>query len=265
MKNRILVVSFLITLATMVGCKSDQEKMIDRITELESIDTGASHQKELAGLYDNYLSKYETDSATGIQYAQDAAKYYSIFEEYDQSNHMLDMLRDMMGDSAYFTSEYAVLKGDNYRNAKKPDSAVIAYEAITNYKNLNPQTSIHLVMCYQDYASQIVNENAKGELLVKAANLLQASGNQHEALAQYTDFYKKYPESEYTTYAMMRSVDLLENQFKDLDSARSILETIVEKYPEDHFADEAKIYLENDLLGKTDLEKLEIVRKNGQY
>lgn len=256
MKKILFVLTAVIVLAS---CKSDQEKMLAKITALEQVDTGVSHFTELADLYMEYTQKFETDSSTKVKYLGTAADNYTRFQHFEKAIQGLKLLRPLIGDSAYLASRYAPLEAFCETKSGNHQAALTIYEEIARQQPLDPASTVELVQLYLKVASEAGDTLERETAHLKAARLLTHSGDSRSALNELTRFYATYPHSDKAAYAMFESANLLDRQFNNLDSARAVLKSLIERYPNDPFAADARVYLEKDLLGKSDMEQLRII------
>ena len=111
------------------------------------------------------------------------------------------------------------------------------------------------------YALLLPDAEASPELLYQAGEIARAVRNYKLALRLYDTLYERYPEHENATKALFMQAFTYDDNLKQLDKARECYEMFLQQYPNDDFADDAQVLLDN--LGKKDEEIIDNITKKG--
>ncbi|NNC94180.1 MAG: tetratricopeptide repeat protein [Chitinophagales bacterium] len=149
---------------------------------------------------------------------------------------------------------FACSQNSNNKDNSKQDLAnkIAAYEDSLynqdNFAYLNDVMVERAIEHYVSYAEKYPEEELSPEYLFKAANLYRYKRKFFEALQVYTNIQENYPEFDKTPQCLFLQAFIFENELGDLENARILYESFLEKYPDDPFAKDAKHCLDN--LGK---------------
>jgi TolA-binding protein len=113
------------------------------------------------------------------------------------------------------------------------------------------------------YALVSPRDPQAGDQLVKAGNQAKAiDGYAAKAVVMYDWLIEKQPNHSKAAQALFLKAFTYDNELKKTDTAEKYYKEFIAKYPNDDFADDAQLLLDN--IGKTDQEFYEsIVKKKG--
>ena len=102
----------------------------------------------------------------------------------------------------------------------------------------------------ETFAKAHPQHDKAAEYLLKAGETARTMKNYPRGIALYDQVISTYPDSPKAAQALFLKGFTLDNDMKQIDQARSIYESFLEKYPNDEFADDTQFLLNN--LGKSD-------------
>ncbi len=141
------------------------------------------------------------------------------------------------------------------KNIEKTETEVFAENGTLNREKVSD-----LIAVYVAFADKFPADTLAPSYIFKAGDIAMNTNRSMEAIKFYdrilTDFpdYRKVPE------ALFLKGYVYENNLGRLDKAKEIYETFMAKYPDNEFADDAKVSLQ--YLGKSPEELIEIFQKS---
>ncbi len=232
---------------------SDIEKLEER-----GADISVEERKHLNELYELYAVEHVDDSLSPW-YLSNATMFNNQIGNFE---HTLKLGNDFVTKypdhsqlrPVYLSMANANLKLGDFSNSIKQ------YEAAGNIEMLENSYLVSLSKAYLNLSNTDTTLQ-KSTYLLNAANLKLEIGYLVEADSLYTHFYTTYPKSNYAPLAYMMQVEVKE-QLGQLDEARELLAELIDKYPESDHANNARIMLEKDMVGKSAEELYEIATKS---
>ncbi len=106
-----------------------------------------------------------------------------------------------------------------------------------------------LVVMYIEFADQYPEDSMAAEYIFKGADISMNINQPQQAIDLYDRIINDYPDFRKAPECLFLKGYVYENYFNDLDQARAIYTEFIEKYPENDFADDAQISINN--LGKS--------------
>lgn len=106
-----------------------------------------------------------------------------------------------------------------------------------------------LVASYIEFADQYPQDSMAAEYIFKGADISMNINQPQQAIDLYNRIIEDYPGFRKAPECLFLKGYVYENYFNDLEKAEAIYTEFIEKYPENDFADDARISIEN--LGKT--------------
>jgi len=114
-----------------------------------------------------------------------------------------------------------------------------------------------LAEMYLEYAKEFPEDTISPLFMLRSAELFKLSGKPAKGFALLDSIYVKYPDSRWAPAALLTAAIWYDQEARDIARARQKLLTIIEKYPDSEFADDAQKML--DLLDKSPEEILEML------
>ena len=255
MKQTIILSIFLtFSILSIQSCDSKQ-KLKDRISHLEEAVSKdrTKGRIELADAYTEFATTYPEDSLSE-EYLLSAVNANSGANEHlkaiDCGEKYLMLFKE-----GEFKNRVILTMAKSYFGAENSDSAIKMFEKVPMGSEFM-STDIHFMKkSFLLFIEQHPDDSRSIDYSIKAANLLAETGSAERAVTVLSDLVAKYPDSEFSPYALMRSADIMEVQLKQIHEADSILRLLIEKYPKSNFARDANVILEKELLGLSDEEK----------
>lgn len=127
---------------------------------------------------------------------------------------------------------------------------------------VNKSNSQYYVDACEAYALANSNSVASPEFLYKASEIARTLRTFPKALTLYDWIINKYPDYEKAPTVLFLKGFLLENQFADIDAAKSTYEEFLKKYPRHELSDDVSFLLNN--LGKSDDEIMKMIEEKGK-
>ncbi len=109
--------------------------------------------------------------------------------------------------------------------------------------------ALELVDLYVDYANSYPDDSMAVEYLFKGAEFCLNLGEGQRAITLYNRVIQEYPDFRKVPECLFLKGYVYENYLGDLDNAKAIYLEFIEKYPDNEFADDAEISIQN--LGKS--------------
>lgn len=116
-------------------------------------------------------------------------------------------------------------------------------------KMIDQKMAKELIDKYVQFADAYPEDADTPETLFKAGDMAMNLNMPQRAITIFDRIMNDYPDFDKTPQCLFLKGYIYENDFQDLDTARKIYEEFLQKYPDDEFADDAEISIQN--LGKT--------------
>ena len=114
---------------------------------------------------------------------------------------------------------------------------------------INKEKALELVDLYINYADAYPQDTMAVEYLFKAAEFCLNLGEGVRAIGYYDRVINDYPDFRKAPESLFLKGYIFENYLGDLENARKIYTEFIERYPDNEFADDAEVSIQN--LGKT--------------
>lgn len=106
-----------------------------------------------------------------------------------------------------------------------------------------------LISTYVAFVDEFPNDAGSPEILFKAGDMAMNLNQGRRAIEIFDRIIQNYPDFGKTPQCLFLKGYIYENDLGDLEKAKMIYEEFLQKYPDDEFADDAEISIQN--LGKT--------------
>lgn len=106
-----------------------------------------------------------------------------------------------------------------------------------------------LVQSYLDFTQKYPQDTAAPVYMFKAADLSMNLGDAAKAINLYNQVIYSYPEFEKNPQCLFLMAFIYENYLQNYGKAKEVYELFLQKYPDNEFADDAQMSLQN--LGKS--------------
>ena len=116
-------------------------------------------------------------------------------------------------------------------------------------KMIDKKMAEELIGKYVEFADQFPDDPETPGTLFKAGDMAMNLNMGQKAIGIFDRIMEHYPDYEKTPQCLFLKGYIYENEFRDLKMAKQIYEEFLEKYPDDEFADDAAISIQN--LGKS--------------
>lgn len=297
---RSTLICCILALAGLWACKSGPDPEMETITALEKeVETNASSDniQALVEAYEKYVADHPDEMETNAQLLHKAAflqysnhrfasavkllkeailKYYKAAKTPDNALFLSSIFKNQMnneqvGDAAY----YAFLEAF----PKHEKAAYIRDSILTAPIDIDREIDSLRMRIYDEgsnkYDSGVANDfigicEVKGlflpdnprapELLYEAARTAGYIRSFPKAVELYDWVYTRYPEYDKSSQALFMMAFTYDNEMRNVEKAKSLYEEFLKKYPNDDFADDAQVLLQN--LGKSEEEVLKNLQTN---
>ncbi|MBI1305535.1 MAG: tetratricopeptide repeat protein [Bacteroidetes bacterium] len=251
------------------ACKKDHKaEIIKEINELESQESGITPESRLKlySLYEQFATDFPADSLSRI-YLLEALQYRQVIGHSDTAIRLGNEFLKRYSHSALKPNEMEAMEFSTvylslakaYSKKGITDSSIRYFEKAEFTSPLENSDLFAMKNEYQKLANDEGN-NRQSYGWIMLANKWTEIGIPDSAIFWYAGFVSRFPDSESAPGAMMQQANLLGEQGRGED-AKSILKELIARYPESNFAKEAKVMLDNDMIGKSEEEQLEIILK----
>ncbi len=126
---------------------------------------------------------------------------------------------------------------------------VLENEFSDQSQGINKTRATQLVDAYIEYAGSFPDDSLAPEYLFRGADISMNMYESGRAIDLYDKILSSYPNFRKAPQCIFLKAFVYENNLNDLVNAKRYYLEFLEKYPDDDFADDAQISLEN--LGKT--------------
>lgn len=106
-----------------------------------------------------------------------------------------------------------------------------------------------LIKAYISFADEFPDADETPEFLFKAGDMSMNLKMPQKAIQVFDRVLKNYPDYEKAAQCLFLKGYVYENEIGDLNAAKKIYEDFIAKYPDDEFADDAAVSIQN--LGKS--------------
>ncbi len=115
--------------------------------------------------------------------------------------------------------------------------------------SINKISAEELINAYIEFAEKFPGDSNSAKYLFNAADISMNILESDKAISIYNKIINDYPNFKKAPECLFLKGFVYENNLHDLEKAKTIYLEFLEKYPDNDFADDAKISIEN--LGKT--------------
>jgi len=253
MKNIILTAVSLLLITSCTDPKSKLSKQIEdlRMTEKQNFEV----KLNLAELQEKYINEFDEDSLT-IRFNEEVANFYYQVDSFEKAIQYVDRYNSKY-DSSSEKWNMTMLKARSLVNQAKYAEGIIVYEDILQNQSLPMQDVRLLGKAHQFYISDS-SFAGRDKHLFKLGGIKEQMNEVDSAILIYSHLYTMYPNSKYGAFSMMKHSDLLEKT-AEVEKSKAVLAKLIEAYPETQFAKDAKILLDENLIGQTAEEQLNYI------
>jgi tetratricopeptide (TPR) repeat protein len=270
--------------ALLPGCQSEQGAAKKEIEALETSLSAAFDPVKADSLlarYDAYGAAYPEDLETLAAFRLNGAKLLAAAERQPQAAQQL--LKGLQLGATASTRPAALLLAQLYeKHLDQPDAALTARQALAvshpdavalpagepaflarmdgmlqqitvdSAGSLNFKAAGAYIANAEVYAAIAHKDKVAPQVLYKAAEVARAVRSYQKALSFYDWISTRYPDDERAPKALFMQAFTYDEDLNDDEAARRHYQAFLERYPNDDFADDAALLIEN--LGKTEAE-----------
>ncbi|HMQ47842.1 MAG TPA: tetratricopeptide repeat protein [Saprospiraceae bacterium] len=282
----------LLAIALLSGCKNEQKQLLTAIETMEkSIDEAPSSEnaQALVEKYQAYVAQFPDDIDQNSRYLYRAAALdyrmnrfsaallhleQAVKDFYESENTALCCLfmgdlyqENLRNEECARTTYQALIQAfpDSESAAKAKEKIAVSLPSMderlnvlytTTYndstKRIEYRTANNYITSSELYAMILPQSERAPEYLHQAGETARSIRSFDKALELYQWILERYPDYEKAPQALFLSAFTLENDLQRLEEAKALYEQFLKKYPNDDFADDAKVLLDN--LGKDEAE-----------
>lgn len=298
--NRYILILGLAALAS--SCKNKEPESLQRLHQLEEEYAKSKDPKTLETLFTEYISfvtgtagdknqkievleRAEKLSSANNRYFESVTFLNTLIKEDpaspktgDRLLQLADLMKNVIRNESAANTLYTGFL-EKYPNHPKADVArsVVGDQPmplkslIENLAGKMYDDSLHqfnetAATQYVDATEAYVLINPDDpdcpELLNKAAETARSLKTYNKAISLYDWVIEKYPASKVAAQSLFLKAFTFDNELHDIENARYYYQEFIKRYPNNDFADDAKVLMEN--LGKTDQEFLESIQEQNK-
>lgn len=294
------VLLLLVGLFLWTACQSEQRSAQQSIEQMETqlaVGFDAAVAQRLLAQYEDYLKNYPDDKARLNAYRLGMARVSVEMQRYVPAvQYLLQLLKDKPAEQG---ATAALLLAELYdKHLDQPGSAMTAWQAIVeaypaeatklglasktatqpaitdrmaemlmqvtvdSTGNLNFKAANEYVNWAETYAAIAFASPQAPQFLYKAAEVARAVRSFDRALGLYQWLGDAYPDDERAAKALFMKAFTYDEDLDKVEEARKCYQDFLTRYPNDDFADDAALLLEN--LGKTDEQIMQELQQKTQ-
>jgi TolA-binding protein len=294
-----LLLSLLFILA---ACSSERKAQRSAIQTKEAAvdkDPTADDVQVLIQLYQEYRATYPDDESVNARYCYREAGLHYRMNQYEQAAELLRAaLRNYPG--AAVSPQAAYMLGALYEEKlRQPEPAITVFQAMQeafpkdslsakalqrlpddiepaedrlatlrqsifsdSTQRINYRRADAYLSSAALYALLLPDAAASPNVFYQAGEIARAVRNYELALRLYETLHERYPKHENAPKALFMQAFTYDDNLKQIDKAREAYERFLKQYPNDDFADDAQVLLDN--LGKKDEEIIDNLTKKSK-
>lgn len=260
MKNIFYSLSILILFSS---CSSKQERMLNEIAQLEAGDSTISINDvdQLMALYADFAQNFPEHERSEAMCYRTMNHYYHL-QDGDRADELADFYLEHYSDGRYLRRTRLIKAGIRAKMKNDPKEALKWYEQ-ANMSNATPTELIELYQVYELWSANFPQSDSAAWYWYQAAAGYTNLGDALKGVALCDSVYVKYPKTNTAPKALFLKAFTAENQLADLQLAENSYRRLVEEYPNDSLAMQAKLILDQAYLGLSADELLKkILNKN---
>ena len=248
-----------------IGCQSKKEKLSKAIYQLEVSDSSATPHgmNELADMYYSFSEAYPKDSISE-KFLFKGFMFKYLTSRWDEAIKFANFYKASYANSEYFDNVNLKLADIYYSGKKNLDSSAKYYLASEGKAQFSADEYRKAGYVLTKWASKESNNDKKPLSLFVAAKCYQLAGVFDTALVLYAQIAEVYPTFNRSPDALNTAGFICWNDLKKTEEAKVYYKRLVEKYPDHPLAKDAKLIVEEDILGMTDLELSEYLMKKNK-
>ncbi len=242
----------------VVACTNPKEKLLGDIDKLMNQDQSFETKKGIAELQEQFVAKYPNDS--NAQYFME--NYINFYAKIDSNDKAIALAQQYLStyDSSVERNNMRIIIGQALSKKGEHEQVITHFEALMKDMNV-PVADLRLVGASHLALLSDTTNKERDEHQFKYAGIVEQTMGLEAAADQYKRLYTDFPTSKYAPFGMTKHADV-EERNGNLDEAKKILNTLIETYPDSKFAADARIMIEQDLLGMSAEEQLDQILKN---
>jgi outer membrane protein assembly factor BamD (BamD/ComL family) len=152
---------------------------------------------------------------------------------------------------------------DGKMTKEKMEANIDTMEAKLHAKpEMDLSTASATVALYADYANNFPDDPKTADYLFKAGEISSSMRQGKQAIGFFNTVYTKYPKYEKAPYSLFLQGFIYESQLNDTTKAKEIYKQVIEKYPNERIAEDAKASIDN--MGKSPEELIREFEKKNQ-
>lgn len=195
-------------------------------------------------MLDDAIKNYSSSSATPNNLYLLAETYKNKFKQTAIADNYYQALAEGFPNSEYASK--AKEKSTSKKSlAELAAEAKTALFADTTQVRINPRKAKNLIDIYKLYTSVLPNDPKTPQYLYETYDIANSVRMYRDAAHASEKLYTQYSDYEKAPTAMFLTAFIYENNLNDLEKAESIYKDFIAKYPNDDFANDAQVALEN--------------------
>ncbi|MCB9261753.1 MAG: hypothetical protein H6607_05200 [Flavobacteriales bacterium] len=247
---------YLFVAVALWSCTDSKEKLAEKIAALETGEVqNAETKKELNALYEQYALKYPDDSASQF-YTENAAMYAFLTNDLDRA---LKLSENSL--NRYKNKDIMPVIAKIYGLQGKSDSCLAVFE---NYAKLDgKKLEFADARIYVDNLTKVLKSKKDEEIskfVSEKAAFVESQVGVEPLIPLFEMVYNTYPKNEFSPLAMARHAEFL-SEIGNVEQATAMFQKLIATYPDTQLAKDAQIMIDNNMIGKTAEEQMQIIMK----
>lgn len=199
---------------------------------------------EAIRLLNDAVKQYGSSSATPNNLFLIAETYREKFKQQAPADTYYQALIEGFPNHEYTEKAKANIKKNKSMDELIQDAKAALF-ADTTQVRVDPRKAKTLVDLYRLYTNVLPDSPNTPQYLYDTYDIANSVRMYRDAALASEKLYTKYPDFEKSSTAMFLTAFIYENNLRDLDKAKAIYTDFLTKYPNDDFANDAQVALDN--------------------
>jgi TolA-binding protein len=199
---------------------------------------------EAIRLLNDAVKQYGSSSATPNNLFLMAETYREKFKQQATADTYYQALIEGFPNHEYATKAKANIKKSKSLDDQIQDAKTALFSDTTQVR-VDPRKAKTLVDLYRLYTNILPDSPNTPTYLYETYDIANSVRMYRDAAQASEKLYTKYPDFEKSSTAMFLTAFIYENNLRNLDKAEAIYKAFLAKYPNDDFANDAQVALDN--------------------
>ncbi len=255
----------IVLITAFAACTSKKDKLTKEIYALETSDSSSTPKgmNDLAELYYDYSKNFTKDSISE-KYLFKGFMFKYILERWDDAIKYSDFYKKNYPVTENWHSINLKLADVYDKGKNNLDSAVHYYLLAKGKARFSTDDYRKASSALKKWANANTKSDKRAGILYNAAIFSQTATEYDSAVRLYVEVANQYPAYDKSPDALTAAGFICWNDLKKPEQGKIYYQKLIEKYPNDSLAKDAKIILNENIMGMSDLELAEYLMKKNK-